>query len=242
MTLLEPVAAYDRIAPQFARLAEQRRAYLDAIDRRIISETPSGSRALLDIGAGNGSRSRRIAQAGKITELVLLEPSVRMQPTGLLSPPDTRILSLRAEELGSVRGEFDVITCLWNVLGHIFPQASRIEVLRQSARLLSPRGRMFLDVSHRYNARHYGVLPSVKRFFRDCISPGETAGDVVVAWDVGGALCSTRGHVFTHSEVQLLCRAAGLSIEKKLVVDYATGELCSWSWEGHLLYELQQRA
>ncbi len=34
---LDPVAAYDRIAPMFPDLAESRRAYLDSIERLVIS-------------------------------------------------------------------------------------------------------------------------------------------------------------------------------------------------------------
>lgn len=59
--MLDPVAAYDRIAPSFARLSEQRRAYLDAVERLIVSAIPAGSHSLLDIGAGDGVRSLGIA-------------------------------------------------------------------------------------------------------------------------------------------------------------------------------------
>ncbi len=131
----------------------------------------------------------------------------------------------------------DVITCLWNVLGHIGPAANRLEVLRQFARLTSSGGRVFLDVNHRYNARHFGAMRTGLRFLRDRVSPG---GDVVVAWSVGGTEVRTTGHVFTHNEVRSLSRQAGLTIEKRFVVDYATGELRRWSFEGNLLYVLRK--
>ncbi len=226
--ILDPVAAYDRIGSVFARIAEKRRAYLDSIDQLVISGMPPGSRSMLDVGSGDGRRARRIAQAGNIAELVLVEPSVAMQGA------DAKIRTMRAEELHMIDGQFDVITCLWNVLGHIFPAASRLEVLRQFARLVSPQGRIFLDVQHRYNARHYGVIPTALRLLRDQMRWRETNGDVVVAWDA----CTTRGHVFTHREFRSLARAAGLNIESRFVVDYATGECRRRSIEGHLLYVL----
>lgn len=190
---------------------------------------------MLDVGAGDGARSRRIARAGSIAELVLLEPSRAMQRD---HPADARVLTMRAEDLHSVEGGFDVITCLWNVLGHIFPRAGRAEVFRQFARLLSPQGRAFIDVSHRYNVRHYGMLPTARRFLRDRISRDEKNGDVLVAWHVEGIRSATVGHVFTHGEIQSLCQSAGLKVEKKFVVDYATGERRRWAFEGHLLYVL----
>ncbi|MBZ5633174.1 MAG: class I SAM-dependent methyltransferase [Acidobacteriia bacterium] len=232
---MDPVAAYDRIAPVFARLAKRRRAYLDRVDQLVLSEIALGSRSLLDVGSGDGARARRIARSPGITELVLLEPSLAMQGKDLV---DAKVWTMRAEELHSVQAEFDVITCLWNVLGHILPSASRIGVLRQFARLVSPRGKIFVDVNHRYNARHYGSLQTALRFLRDRASWDERNGDVTVTWDVEETRCTTQGHVFTDKEFRALSRAAGLTIEKTFVVDYATGELRRRGWEGNLLYVL----
>ena len=234
--MLDPVAAYDHIAPVFARIAEERISYLESIDQLVISGIPAGSRSMLDVGAGDGRRARRIAQAREITELLLIEPSVAMQGR------EAQFRTMRAEELQLAEGEFNVITCLWNVLGHIFPSACRLEVLRQFARLLSPQGRIFIDVHHRYNMRQYGAIPTVLRFLRDHLSWNDTNGDVVVGWDVEGVHCTTRGHVFTHREFRSLAQAAGLNIKTRFVVDYATGERRRWSIEGHLLYVLERIA
>jgi len=234
--ILDPVAAYDQIAPAFARIAQKRRQYLDSIDRLVISGITPRSRSMLDVGAGDGTRARRIARARDIEELVLLEPSVAMQRG------NATVRTTRAEELHLEEGEFDVITCLWNVLGHIFPSAGRLEVLRQFARLVSPQGRIFVDVQHRYNARHYGAIPTALRFLHDRLRWNETNGDVVVSWNVEQVRCTTRGHVFTHREFRSLAQAAGLNIENRFVVDYATGECRRWSIEGHLLYVLGRTA
>jgi len=232
----DPVAAYDRIGPVFSRIAEKRRAYLESIDQLVISGIPPGSRSMLDVGSGDGGRARRIAHARDIPELILIEPNVSMQSR------NAQFRTMRAEELHLVEGEFDVITCLWNVLGHIFPADARLEVFRQFARLASPQGRIFVDVQHRYNVRHYGAIPTALRFLRDQLRWNETNGDVVVAWDVEGVRCTTHGHVFTDREFGSLAQAAGLNIEKRFVVDYATGECRRWSIEGHLLYVLARTA
>lgn len=241
----DPVAAYDRIAPIYRDLSEQRRAYLDRVEQRVLSEMPAGSRSLLDVGSGDGSRSRRISQARDINRLVLLEPSSAMQGE---RPAGAEVWTMRAEELSTVQAEFDVILCLWNVLGHIFPVQGRREVLRQLGRLTTPRGAIFLDVNHRYNASHYGLPATLLRSIRDRISWRAENGDVVVRWKVpehsiesnrGEAQCATLGHVFTDREFRTLAREAGLRIEKRFVVDYTTGELRRWSWQGNLLYLLR---
>jgi SAM-dependent methyltransferase len=234
--MLDPVAAYDRMGPVFARIAEKRRPYLDSIDQLVISQISPGSRSMLDVGSGDGGRGRRIAQARDIAELVLLEPSLAMQDGNGTAH------TMRGEDLHLVQAEFAVITCLWNVLGHIFPSAARLEVLHQFARLVSPHGRIFVDLQHRYNARHYGAISTALRFLRDRLSWHETNGDVEVAWDIEEASCTTRGHVFTHKELRALVHAAGLNIETRFIVDYATGERRRWSIEGHLLYVLGRTA
>jgi SAM-dependent methyltransferase len=236
---LDPVDAYDRIAPVYARIAARRAAYLGAVDRLILAHVPAGARTMLDVGAADGARAARIAQAAAIDELTLLEPSAAMRAQ---CPAGATLWTLRAEQLGSREGRFDLITCLWNVLGHIFPAPARGEALRQCARLVAPGGRICVDVSHRYNARHYGAAATLARFLRDRLAPGETNGDVTVNWDVDGTRCTTSGHVFTHREFAALARSARLRIERRYAVDYATGALRRCGFEGNLLYVLKRDA
>jgi SAM-dependent methyltransferase len=235
--LLDPVAAYDRVAPVYASVAGQRRAYLAAIERLIVDEVPSGSRSLLDVGAGDGARAARIATAARLRDVVLLEPSAVMRSR---CPAQAVFWAMRAEDLHGASGSFDVVTCLWNAIGHIAPAAARVEALSQFRRLASPRGRIFIDMSHRYNARHYGAPATAARFLRDRFSADGANGDVAVHWDVEGRSISTTGHVFTHQEFAGLAHAACLRIEKRFVVDYASGELRRWSCGGHLLYVLRR--
>jgi len=234
--ILDPVAAYNRIAPEYGRISDRRRLYLDRVEELVIHEVPRSSRSLLDIGAADGRRAAHIASACGLSEITLLEPSMEMRETW---PATVRSWAMRAEELPAAAGSFDVITCLWNVLGHVFPAANRIEVLRQSARLLAPEGVMFVDLNHRYNARHYGMLPTIARIIRDYIFPGERNGDVVAKWTVGRTTYRTRGHVFTHGEFRSLAFGSGLRIRKVFVVDYETGGLHGSRFSGNLLYTLE---
>jgi 2-polyprenyl-3-methyl-5-hydroxy-6-metoxy-1,4-benzoquinol methylase len=233
---LEPVLAYDHLAAEFAQVSERRRAYLNAIEQIIISEIPRGSESLLDVGAGDGSRAYRIAQAASIKDVVLLEPSAGMRKHW---PSETGHWPIEAAQLREQQTKFDVITCLWNTLGHIIPAESRVEVLRACARLLATDGRLFIDVSNRYNARHYGVLPTLYRMLRDLVLPGTNNGDVTVGWIVEGTRYTTAGHVFTQTEFGLMARSAGLEIARQFSVDYATGRLCRSPFAGHSLYLLQ---
>ena len=234
---LDPVAAYDSIASCFQSLSNERRRYLESVDALVASHVPPGSQSLLDAGAGTGTRALKIAQAAGLTRLVLLDPSVEMRR---LWPATVTSWQMRAEDLREADGQFDVITCLWNVLGHVSPRANRLEALRQFARLLASSGKIFVDVNHRYNARQYGRLKTLGRVLRDRLFPDSRNGDVVVTWNIAGNCYQTSGHVFTHGEFAGMAVDAGLRIERRYVVDYGSGDPRRWAWQGHLLYVLRR--
>jgi SAM-dependent methyltransferase len=244
--VLDPVAAYDRVAPFFSEISQTRRSYLESIDQLTLARIPSGSRSLLDVGAGDGKRALQIAGRARLDDIVLLEPSAKMMK---VAGGSARIWKVRAEEL-ELKGfgpeerdrQFDVITCLWNVLGHIRPATTRVLVLGQLGRLLSANGVLFLDVNHRYNVRSYGLLRTTARFLYDQLWPGESNGDVTVTWNFGDLGCRTRGHVFTDREVRQLAMEADMVVSERVVVDYDTGEVKQRGWEGNLFYVFRRRA
>jgi 2-polyprenyl-3-methyl-5-hydroxy-6-metoxy-1,4-benzoquinol methylase len=163
-----------------------------------------------------------------------------------LQPPGLETWPLRLEELDPghplARQRFDVITCLWNVLGHVEHAADRARGLARLGALLSSRGLLLIDVNHRYNTRAYGLLRTAARVVWDILRPSETNGDVVVDWALGEARCTTHGHVFTHPEMKALAQAARLTIKERLAIDYSTGRPVPSAWKGHLLYVLESQA
>jgi len=235
----DPVAAYDRLAPYYSALSDRREAYLRSIEDLIASRIPAGSVSLLDVGAGDGTRAFRIAQACGIKRVVLLEPSSQMAAA---ISDHAEVWKIRAQELNSCKREeqFDVVTCLWNVLGHIRTKADRERALSGIADCMSPHGTCFLDVNHRYNARAYGVVPTLARFLKDRIFLSETAGDVSPKWQCDEMTISTHGHFFTQGEVREFAARAGLQIEDRIVVDYETGAVRRFGYEGNLLYILRR--
>ncbi len=236
---LDPVAAYDRLAPYYSHFSQQRAAYLRSVEQQIEARIPVGSGSLLDIGAGDGSRAARIASAAGISRVVLLEPSAKMLGETLAG---WEVWRTRAEDLdvSAIAERFDVITCLWNVLGHISGFDARVRALSAAGQLLSPKGLLFADVIHRYNVRSYGVTMTAARWVRDGILPSDTNGDVKAHWQTAAGEISTYGHVFTDREMRRLADAAGLQYVRRLVIDYETGDSRRASWMGNLLYQFRR--
>lgn len=233
----DPVTAYDRLAPFYGTYSKKRKAYLRSVEC-LIAVRSGGAHSLLDLGAGDGTRALWIAAAAGIKTVILLEPSSGMAESGSNSAEFWRV---RAEDLRSeaIAQRFDVITCLWNVLGHVSGVGSRERVLRTCEQLLTPTGRIFLDVNHRYNARSYGWTATGARWLRDAFLRDIRAGDVTATWQIGEAQVSTFGHVFTHREIAALADAAGLEIEQRVVLDYNNGSIRRLPWLGNLLYVLR---
>lgn len=233
---LDPVEAYDRIAPVYRHLADRRKAYLDAVDRLVISRIPPSAESLLDVGGGDGTRTWRIAMEAGIKRVVLVEPSAGMRKA---TSNEAEIWPIRAEHLSETDQKFDVVICLWNVLGHIPSTAARVRTVSNLSRLLAPTGRIFIDVNHRYNTAAYGWVRTAVRWAYDRIKPDYRHGDVVVSWDVDGVRCSTRGHVFTDQEFRSLAVSAQLVVEEKIVLDYQDGRRRRLAVEGNLFYVLR---
>ncbi len=240
----DPVAAYTRLAPHYADLSRHRERYLRGIERCIVLRISSNPKSLLDVGAGNGSRALRIASEAAIPDVVLVEPSKEMSAA---AQGPAEVWYVRAEEMGDHRligrdghaRHFDVITCLWNVLGHIRGTENRVQAMRAMADLLASNGRCFLDVTHRYNLRSYGVFPTVARFIRDSIFYNGENADVTATWKVRNGAISTYGHVFTDREIRHLAHAAGFEIAERIVVDYDSGKIRRLAFNGNLLYVLR---
>jgi len=235
-TDFEPVAAYDRIAPLYAAMRARRQAYCDAIDRLIVRNLPPAANSMIDIGAGDGIRAEALA-ASKAGELVLVEPSTGMRA---LMQPRREVWTGRIEDLSPSGRTFDVITCLWNVLGHIPSAEKRAQALRNMRTLLSPNGRLFLDVQNRYNAREYGAFQSAVRWMYDRLRPSETNGDITVTWTTDNGAVHAYGHVFTRKEMLQLFAAVDLKISRSYVVDYSRGEERSSTFAGSFLFVLSR--
>ena len=164
---MDPVAAYDRIAPVFSRLAKQRKAYLDRIDQLVLSAILPGSRSMLDVGSGDGTRARRIAQTRGIAELYCSSQVGQCRATAPRTPQfgpcapknSTRfkpsLTSSRVSGMSSAT---------------FSPRAPESTCSVSSPVCRLPQGRIFVDVNHRYNARHYGALRTALRFLRDRLS------------------------------------------------------------------------
>lgn len=232
--------AYDRLAPHYRVFAAARTTYIDAVNRYIVEHAPPNAR-MLDVGAGDGVRAAGIAECIGAARIVLCEPSAAMARLCRSQRVD-EVWTVEAQALPATDERFEVITCLWNVLGHLPDRASRSGALAAMRRLLAPAGRIFCDVNNRHNARAYGGARVLVRRLIDGVVPDDRRGDSEFAWDIGGERIPARGHLFTPEEMSEIITSADLIVEERIAVDYLTGERSSSPRAGQLLYRLRARA
>ncbi len=225
---------YDRLAPHYREYAGRRAAYLEAVDRFVLENIPAGAESLLDAGAGDGVRGMALARARGIRRVVLCDPSAEMAARcRALGAAD--VWQVPIENLPANGAGFDVILCLWNVLGHV-GSSDRTRALRRLRDVLTNGGVLLLDVNNRHNAAAYGWVRVAGRALIDRIAPDETRGDTTFEWRVGGESLPAKGHLFTPAEIEAAIAASGLRIVRRLAIDYATGARSRFAWKGHLVF------
>ena len=228
---------YDLLAPHYRELARGRAAYLEAVDRFVVRHAPEGAASLLDVGAGDGVRGKAIGRALQIEEIVLCDSSREMVARCRQLAP-SEVWHSAAEDLVHPSRRFDVILCLWNVLGHLASVERRVRALGNMRRLLAPGGAVFLDVNNRHNAGAYGKRKVFGRIILDALDPRESRGNSTFEWNINGEHIPGKGHLFTAREMDQLIAQAGLETTRRVAIDYVTGAASRWFFGGQLVYQL----
>lgn len=231
------VIFYTKFAQLYAKYASIRNAYLSAVNEFIIQESKE-SADLIDIGSGNGARSEEIADSIKAFKLTLVDNSPGM--ISLLK--DIKKASVIFSDISDVKfrskDKFDIVTCLWNVLGHISTTEKRRIALKNIKELITQNGVIFIDVNNRYNISEYGLKNVIKNILRDIIFKKETNGNFELKIQVDGKIIKTVVHIFSPFEMNRLIKSSGLKIVQRHIIDYQTGRKCKSVFGGQLVYKL----
>ena len=227
---------YDALAPHYREYSRSRQAYLEAVDRIVLRLAPGPVEAILDVGAGDGVRGMVLARKLGARRVVLAEPSREMAARCRALGADA-VWEVPAEHLPRSEAKFDVILCLWNVLGHLPDLPARLAALKAMQELLAPGGALYLDVNNRHNAAASGWLRVAARRWVDFLSPDERRGDASYEWRIGGLNLPAMGHLFTPGEIEGMIEASALRVARRIAVDYATGGESPSPYRGQLLYQ-----
>jgi len=222
---------YTELAPVYQEYACKRANYLAAIDKLVLKTLDGDS--ILDVGAGDGLRSFEISKMKGIDKIIFVEPNKAMaalakENTGL------NVCETSAERLWGVMGKYDNVFCLYNVLGHVPSEDSRVVALRNMGNKLADGGSIYLDVNNRNNVSAYGWKTVGRNKVLDKFSRDNSHGDVSFQIDVGGKKINGSGHVFSSKEMEDLIGEAGLSVRRKCFVNYDSGRKALTQFGGQM--------
>jgi SAM-dependent methyltransferase len=230
--------AYDAIAPLYSDYSGKYQNYLNAVDQ-LVTDRLGPNLRLLDIGSGDGRRLHKIASHHGLTEVVAVEPSEKMLALCRKTTGFT-VHQLFGDELDRLlETNFDAVTVLWNVFGHMADSNVRLNTLNMIKTKLKPRGSVMLDVNNRHNRLAYGHWNVLKRRAIDAVAFDEKRGDVYYQWNIGDESVPSSGHLFTPQEMTTLFSQAGFKVTERWSVNYTSGAVSDSPFDGQLFYRLE---
>lgn len=240
MTMQPSKTFYTRFAGSYSGYAAQKESYIHSVDNFIRDEAGFSSGAVIDVGAGDGKRGKRLANSLGASEIVFVDNSEGMVQI-LKDIPGASVVSADISQIHfSHESTYETVLCLWNVLGHV-PYQGRATALKNLSSLVGENGHIFLNVNNRYNKAQYGIRSVMKNIFKDIFVRSRSNGDFPLKVMTDEGEFSTNVHIFSPFEVERMIKKAGLKIVKRKCIDYRTGEYRNALWKGQLVYKLKKQ-
>lgn len=224
---------YEKIKDNFKVISKEKNNYISSIDSIIINKINKDVNKFLDIGTGDGSRAIKISKHIGAKKIYLLENCPEMiNPIYYnkdINIIEDDILNFKTEE------KFDVITCLWNVLGHIQGKSDRYLAINKMYNYLAKDGLLFIDVNNRYNLKNYGLINFLKNIKKD-ISNSKEAG----FYNLKIENSSTSVYIHLPFEINKIAKEVGFKTIEQKFINYDNGMIEKNFLGGQSFYSLKK--
>jgi SAM-dependent methyltransferase len=232
---------YNSIANKYADISNNKAPYLNGIDTLVLNEIKQYGKCskFLDIGCGDGNRTKKLLKEINPESFTGVEESYDMARIAKQKLGKENVYEGGGMEfLKQNKGEFDVITLLWNTLGHVSKKKDRIILLKLIRDNLAKGGICFLDVNNRYNVLNYGLKNVIFNVVKDLLKikgsgyyPLGATGDGNVHYV----------YIFKPDDIDLILKEVDqFVVEKKWYVNYDNGKVENNLWKGQKLYMLKK--
>lgn len=229
---------YTLFASSYRDYSFNKKGYLSAVNKFIQEETLS-PKSMIDVGSGDGKRGRDIGDILGIEKITLIDNSDGMIALAKNIHGADIIFTDISNSRFQTEKKYDLVTLLWNVLGHI-PSDSRAIALANLVKLVNNGKSIFIDVNNRYNISHYGIKAVLRNILKDIFLPNKSTGDFTLKVLTSKGEIETIVHIFNPFEIERLIKSAGLKIEKRKIINYRNGKACRTIFGGQLVYKLSK--
>lgn len=232
---------YDEYAKFYDKYLQKRKKYHHTIDRMIIKNLgSSGDIKLIDLGCGNGKRSARIAKKCNILDITFVDDSSEMLNLSKRFMNNKFYFISISSKKFKISKKMDIALCLANVLGHMDNKKERLLALQNINKSLKSGGTLYIDVNNRYNISAYGIKAVFKNYIKDLCWNSDINGDYLATIPYVKSEISTKVHLFTSSEIEHLLTSEGFKIINKYSINYTTGKIEKFTFNGQLFYEVKK--
>lgn len=230
--LLDSEGYYNQLTSCYEDITEKRIDYLNAVDDLILERLHAMSEvSLVDIGAGNGKRTRKLVNEIDLKKLLLIEPSISFvdQLYNIFNSKDVFHGDLR--NYGKESGQFNIALCLWNVLAHV---DNPLVFLKAIHSLLQKEGTLIFDVNNRFNIKEYGIKNVIINLLKNSIF--KNSGSFTLNTNE----IKTKVYIYSLAEITALLNEAGFEINFVKFINYKTGEVEKSQWSGQIFLECKK--
>lgn len=208
--------------------SESRRNYIDSVNNIIDKYSQHPIDSYLDLGCGDGIRGDHIINNISPKFSTFVDPVLEVLQKAKSGLANEYVCSpIHSLQLNK---KYDIITCLWNVFGHIETNQLRLDSLSVIYDLMSEGGVFIIDFNNRYNTSQYGKIPVLTNIFKDLIKVRNRG------WYSLPNNCQVYIHSFL--ETHKMINQTPFKIKKIFYIDYNTGNIVKSKWCGQPLYIL----
>lgn len=234
---------YTQLSPHYRSYSQKRSAYINAINQIIIKECSYlvlNKKNLIDFGSGDGIRSSELHKKLKTKNLILIDSNKDMiQKCLKIKNAKTKKIDISKNEI-SFNNKSDIALCLWNVLGHIETPNKRYVALKNIAKIMNENSYLFLDINNRNNISSYG-LKAIRNILIDKFSNKKSFENIDFYIHVNNNYkLKAKVHLFKYNEIDDYINKLNMKIVRKYYIDYKTGAIKKFFFQGQILYVIKK--
>lgn len=227
---------YNNLSESYDSETIKRLKYLNKVDDYIIQNCKDNLiNNYLDVGSGDGRRSMKIADKVNVNNTIYLIDNSESMSSNIKENDRVKVYNISVNDL-ETELKFDLITCLWNVLGHFPNKESVIRFFKKVDTFLSKEGIFVFDVNNRYNIAQYGNKNVAKNIEKDILKEKRSGW-----FTLGKVPNQTQVYIHSPFDINFYLQSTNLYIDETLFIDYNNGSEVSTFFEGQLLYKLKKR-
>ena len=231
---------YNLFTKEYGDYSKERFSYILSVNK-IIKKKYSSPKKILDIGCGDGERIKQLSCFWNTKEIFLVDQSESMLNIAIKNTGFTGVKADIGKDVFFEDNFFDLITCLWNVLGHIENEERCLFALKSFKNKIDKNsGIIIFDINNRYNIFQYGLVNVIRNIIKDLYNYNFKNGDFLLSIPIVDKSLNTNVHIFNPFEMRRLIEKAGLVIEDEIYINYRTGvRVPSWLF-GQILYIIKK--